>query len=304
MNVLVTGGAGFIGGHVASALTACGHHPVVVDRLDSGRSRYLPDSQEVPVFTLDVRNVDAVVAAIPPCDVVIHLAAQISVPIGENHPRLMAEDNVTGTVAALEIARAVGAREFRLASTAAIYGDPEGILPVTEGSRLAPLSFYGISKQSAELFCRHFCLRQDMVPVILRLANVYGPGQSATGEGGVVSQFADRLLRDQPLTRHGDGEQTRDFIYVGDVAQAFCHRLGESHALTVNIGTGMRTSVNQLGQEMARAAGRPLRWNVEPPRPGDIRDSVFDPATARQWGFVAGTSLSTGIAETLRAWAE
>lgn len=302
MNVLVTGGAGFIGAHVVNALTARGHRPVVVDRLDSGRSRYLPDAREVPVIPLDVRNVDDVLAAVPPCDVVIHLAAQISVPVGETHPRLMAEDNVTGTVAALEIARALGAREFRFASTAAVYGDPGELLPVTERSRLNPLSFYGISKQSAELFCGHYCGMHGIVPVILRLANVYGPGQSAVGEGGVVSRFAERLLGSQPLVRHGDGEQTRDFVYVGDVAQAFCHRLGQTEALTVNIGTGLRTSVNQLGSEMARAAERPLHWTLEPPRLGDIRDSVFDPTTAQQWGFVATTALSAGLALTLSAW--
>lgn len=300
MRVLVTGGAGFIGSHVVRHLLDEGHEPWVVDRLDSGRSAYLPD---VPLLIADVREWERVVRFCRSANIVLHLAAEASVPAGESNPLSMAEDNVAGTVAALMAAQQLGAQEFRLASTAAVYGDPKGHLPIRETHALRPLSFYGLSKQSAETFVARFSRTRGFTAVILRLANVYGPGQTAHGEGGVVANFCERIVHRLPLVRHGDGEQTRDFIYVGDVARAFVHRLGRSPSNSMNVGTGQRTSVNRLGEILATLAGVPLAWDQSPPRVGDIRDSVFDPAKAKRWGFTFETALMDGLRQTLEAWA-
>jgi UDP-glucose 4-epimerase len=300
VRVLVTGGAGFIGAHVTNALVRAGHAPVVVDRLDRGPSPYLPP--DVPLIVEDVRHVDAVVKAVGPVDAVVHLAARISVPEGEENPLPLVEDNVAGTMAALVVAERLGAREFRFASTAAVYGDPRGRLPLAERRRLRPESFYGLSKQAAEDLVRHFAQTRGMAAVILRLANVYGPGQTASGEGGVVAQFCDRLGRNLPLRRHGDGEQTRDFLYVADAARAFVHRLGEGTQGTYNVGTGTATSVNHLGALLAACAGRPLAWEDAPPRPGDVRASVFDVRLSRRWGYTAAVTLEEGLARTWEAW--
>ena len=301
MRVLVTGGAGFIGAHVVHALLDAGHRPVVLDRLDFGVHpllRGLP----LPLIEGDVTDPDAVVDALDRFEIVIHLAAQISVPFGESHPRLVMADNVAGTAGALELAEAVGAREFRWASSAAVYGDPQGRLPVTEESPVAPESFYGLSKWAAERLVEHFGATHALTPVTLRLANVYGPGQRTAGEGGVVARFMDRLAEGAPFVREGDGTQTRDFIYVGDVAQAFVHRLGTTPAVLLNIGTGEQTSVNRLGDVVARQAGRSPRWEEAPPRPGDIKESVFDPGPAAFWGFRAKTPLEQGLRQTWEHW--
>jgi UDP-glucose 4-epimerase len=300
VRVLVTGGAGFIGAHVTEALLLAGHEPVVVDRLDRGRSPYLPDA--VALVPEDVRRVDAVVRAVAAADAVIHLAARVSVPEGEQDPLALVEDNVAGTMAALVLAERLGAREFRFASTAAVYGDPRGRLPLAERRALRPESFYGLSKQAGEDLVRRFGATRNITPVVLRLANVYGPGQTAAGEGGVVAQFCDRLARGLPLVRHGDGEQTRDFVYVGDVARAFVHRLGRGPAGTYNVGTGTATSVNRLGSLLAACAERPLAWEDAPPRPGDVRASVFDVRRSRRWGFAAAVALEEGLARTWEAW--
>ena len=301
MRVLITGGAGFIGAHVVHALLDAGHHPVILDRLDFGVHPFLA-GLPVSLIEGDVTDPDAVVDGLERCDAVIHLAAQISVPFGESHPRQMMEDNVAGTAGALELAEAVGAREFRWASSAAVYGDPGGRLPVTEESPLAPESVYGLSKWAAEELVDHVGASRRITTVTLRLANVYGPGQRTAGEGGVVARFMDRLAEGAPFVREGDGRQTRDFIYVSDVARAFLHRLGSSPRVRLNIGTGEATSVNRLGELVARQENRTPMWEEAPPRPADIRDSVFDPGPAAFWGFRAEIPLAEGLRRTWERW--
>jgi UDP-glucose 4-epimerase len=301
MRVLVTGGAGFIGAHVVHALLDGGHHPVILDRLDFGVHPFLA-GLPLAIIEGDVTDPDAVVDALGRFDAVIHLAAQISVPFGESHPRQLMADNVAGTAGALELAEAVGAREFRWASSAAVYGDPQGRLPVTEESTVAPESFYGLSKWAGERAVEHFGSARGLCTVTLRLANVYGPGQRTAGEGGVVARFMDRLAEGAPFVREGDGQQTRDFIYVGDVARSFVHRLGASPSVLLNIGTGEATSINRLGELVAQQDNRSPRWEDAPPRPADIRDSVFDPEPAAFWGFRAETVLARGLQLTWEHW--
>ena len=299
MKVLVTGGAGFIGAHVVRALIRAGHEPLVLDRLDFGVNSWLP---EVPLVQGDVADPAAVRPLLPPVAVVIHLAAQISVPVAESDPVATARDNVVGTVGALELAAQLGAREFRWASSAAVYGDPTGAVPIVEDSSVAPQSIYGLTKWGAERLAAHLAAIRGVNLVTLRLANVYGPGQRTAGEGGVVARFCDALADGDAMVREGDGEQTRDFIYVEDVARAFLVRLGSSPSVLFNIGTGEATSVNRLGQLLAEAAGRSALWRDAAPRPADIRDSVFDPEPARRWGFQAQTPLAEGLALTWRHW--
>jgi UDP-glucose 4-epimerase len=302
LRVVVTGGAGFLGAHVVRALIHEGHEPVVVDRLDHGRSAWLPAA--VPLIADDVRHWESAAQAVGTAEVVIHLAAQASVPAGERDPVRHVEDNVTGTAAALRLADAVEARGFRFASTAAVYGDPGAALPLREDAPLRPLSVYGIAKRAGEDLVAHWARTRGRAAVVLRPANIYGPGQSAGGEGGVVARFCERLARGAPLGRYGDGEQTRDFIYVGDAARAFVHRLDslDPGLLVLNLGTGRATTVNRLGACLGDIAGRPVTWEDLPPRAGDIRDSVFDVGALTTWGFVPATSLTAGLSATWEAW--
>ena len=302
MRVVVTGGAGFLGAHVVRALIQAGHEPVVVDRLDHGRSPWLPSA--VPLIADDIRHWESVARDVGSAAIVIHLAAQASVPAGERDPVGHMEDNVTGTAAALCLADAVGARGFRFASTAAVYGDPGGSRPLREDTPLRPVSVYGIAKRTGEDLVAHWVRSHARSALIFRPANIYGPGQSAGGEGGVVARFCERLTLGAPLGRFGDGGQTRDFIYVGDAARAFVHRLDASDPglLVLNLGTGRATSVNRLGAYLGDIAGRAVVWEDLPPRAADIRDSVFDVTALAAWGFVAETSLVDGLAKTWKAW--
>jgi UDP-glucose 4-epimerase len=300
MRVLVTGGAGFLGAHVVRRLVDLGHDVVVVDRLDHGRPAWLPP---VPLLVHDVREWEVLAERVGAADVLLHLAAQASVPAGEAHPVPHLEDNVVATQAALCLADALNVREFRLASTAAVYGNPE-TLPLAEDLPLKPISVYGIAKAAAEWLTRHWAARHGRPAVILRPGNIYGPGQRGEGEGGVVAQFCRQLREGRPLRRFGDGYQTRDFIYVADAAAAFCHRLGNpgtNGALVLNLGTGVATSVNTLGSLLAAAAERPLAWEDRPPRPADIRHAVFDIRRLKAWGFTPTTSLAEGLSRTWEA---
>ncbi len=308
MKLLVTGGAGFVGTHVVHAARSLGHEVVVVDRLVRGPAGPWPP--DVPLIAEDVRHPQRVAPHVGRADVVLHLAADASVPHGERAPLAMAEDNLAGTAGALELAEAVHARQFRFASSAAVYGDPGPHLPLSEAAPLAPLSFYGWSKWAGEAWCRHFAESRGMELVIFRPANIYGPGQDSSGEGGVVARFAERLAAGAPLVREGSGEQVRDYIHVRDVAAALLHRLGDpvpppgsSEAWVFNVGTGVGVTVNALGEALAAVARRPVVWEPAPPRPGDIFASVFDTARLHAWGFRPAVPLPEGLRETWQSFA-
>ncbi|MCY0897452.1 MAG: NAD-dependent epimerase/dehydratase family protein [Firmicutes bacterium] len=294
MRVLVTGGAGFIGSHVVDALRSGGHEVVVLDNLSHGSREVLPPS--VPFIEGDILEPDQWVAAVGSVDVVIHLAAQIRVEYAESHPEVDVRTNVEGTVRILQAARALGAREIRFASSAAVYGDNPHV-PLAEDATCAPISYYGLDKWTGEHYVRFEESRGGLAAVILRLANVYGPRQRTAGEGGVVAVFAEALARGDRPWIHGDGQQTRDFISVWDVARAFTHRLGSPEASgTYNIGTETATTVNTLWQHLAQIAGvdvKAVRYG--PARPGDIRHSRLRTARARQWGFEPRVPLVEGL---------
>lgn len=311
MRVLVTGAAGFIGSHLVDRLLADGHEVVGVDDLSSGGRANLPATDtgtaSAPAgffrfHCADVRCpelVELVEAERP--QVLCHLAAQVSVARSVAAPLDDAQANVLGTVTALEAARRAGARRVVFASSVAVYGIPPA-LPVGPDTRTDPRSPYAAAKLSGETYLRTYRALHGIEGVTLTLANVYGPRQTPDGEAGVVSIFTDRLLRGEPTQTFGTGTQTRDYVYVVDVADAFARAcLGRTHG-RFNIGTGVQTSDVQLHRTVAEAAGSTQEPAPAPPRPGDLPAMAVDPVPARTGlGWRPGTGLSDGLAATV-AW--
>lgn len=302
MRVVVTGGAGFIGSHVCDRLVADGHEVVAVDNLSAGNPAWL--APPVRLIVGDVRDPSPWQGEVGSCDAVIHLAAQISVPDAQSRPVYDLDVNVKGTVAMLEAARQWGARDFRMASSAAVYGNNEN-LPLSEDEPPAPAAFYGLGKWAAEQYLLLYAATHGMGALALRLANVYGPRQRGEGEGAVVAAFCQAVTEGRMPVIHGDGLQTRDFVAVSDVAAAFVHRLGRpGPARPYNVSTGQAITIWDLWRTVARVAGvpaEPVRHG--PARDGDIRASCLNPDRAREWGFVPSVPLERGLADTLRYFA-
>lgn len=299
MRVLVTGGAGFIGSHVVEALLARDHQVVVVDNLSHGlRDNVSPRAQFIQG---DILNPEAWRSQVGQADAMIHLAAQISVPVSEDEPESDVRTNVLGTVGMLQTAQQLGCREFRFASSAAVYGDNPRV-PLDEDEAGVPLSYYGLDKCIAEFYVRHEDGKGTLKGMVLRLANVYGPRQRTQGEGGVVAIFSEALAHGTRPVIFGDGGQTRDFIYVGDVAEAFAWKLGEpGPGMTLNIGTETAVTVDAVWRLLADLAGQSAD-GVEhgPERSGDIRHSRLKTVRAAAWGFQARTPLKEGLRETFQ----
>lgn len=301
MRALVTGGAGFIGSHVVDALLAAGHQVLVVDDLSTGNPAHLAPAARLEV--LDIRSGPPLLRlgdSYRP-QAVFHLAAQASISRSVADPARDAAINILGSLNVLELAARTGA-VLVYASSAACYGNPT-TLPIDEQLLPAPRSPYGASKLAVEHYTAARTATHGLCGVSLRLANVYGPRQSALGEAGVVAVFAERARTGQPVVIDGDGEQTRDFVYVGDVARAFVAAGGGPPGV-YNIGTGCATSINGLWAQvealLVAHGRRPPAPTHGPARPGDIRHSVFDCSRARQsLGWHAETRLEAGLALTL-----
>jgi UDP-glucose 4-epimerase len=302
MKVLVTGGAGFVGSHVVDRLVADGHTVEVIDNLATGRRERVHRAARLHVCDLRDARLDEVVTAAQP-DTVIHVAAQAAVSRSVADPRFDASVNVVGTIALLEACRHAGARRIVYTSTGgAAYGDTT-VLPTPEDHPLRPSSPYGVSKTSAERYLDCWVGLTGISALTLRLANVYGPRQDPAGEAGVVAIFSSRLLGGLPCIVNGDGEQTRDYVYVGDVADAVARAVTSPTAGGVaNIGTGAETTVNELYRQLARLAGVSRAAEHAPPRPGEQRRSVLDASRAKALlGWTALTPLDDGLRQTL-AW--
>ncbi len=302
MRVLVTGGAGFIGSHVVERLLAAGHAVSVVDSLDRGSRDNLtgPLARGVPLHEIDIRNpaLRDVLAAERP-EIVMHLAAQVDVRISVADPVLDADVNVAGSLNLLEGARAAGVRKVIVTSSGGcIYGEPKA-LPVKETYKGTPESPYGISKRVLHEYLAFYRQAYGLDWTVLALGNVYGPRQDPLGEAGVVSIFLGAMLAGRQPVIYGDGKQTRDFVYVGDVADAFMRALGKGSGTVFNIGTGEETTVLELWEACARASRYTGEVRFAEARLGELQRIALDYARAKKrLGWEPVTSLSDGIAAT------
>ena len=302
MNVLVTGGAGFVGSHVVDRLLAASHTVHVLDNLATGRRERVPAAARLHVCDLRDARLDTVITAARPA-VVVHVAAQAAVSRSVSDPRHDASVNVLGTIALLESCRRAGVpRTVYISTGGAAYGDTD-VLPTPEDHPIRPASPYGISKVTAERYLEVWAALTGASGLTLRLANVYGPRQDPAGEAGVIAIFASRLLSGVRCVVNGDGDQTRDYVYVGDVADAVALAVSSPDAVGIaNIGTGIETTVNDLYRRLARLTN--VRGDAEhaPAKPGEQRRSVLDATRAKSLlGWSATTPLDEGLTQTV-AW--
>jgi UDP-glucose 4-epimerase len=292
--VLVTGGAGFIGSHVAEALVARGEDVVVLDDLSSGKRENLPEGVEL--VEGDVREPqDELFAGVKPT-VCYHLAAQIDVRVSVARPDHDAQINVLGTVNLLQASLEHGTQVVFSSTGGAIYGECDG--PATEDAPRLPISPYGTSKLAAEEYLATYNRLYGTRHVALRYGNVYGPRQDPHGEAGVVSIFFSTLLGNEAPKVFGDGAQTRDYVYVGDIARATLAAGGRDGGV-YNVGTGRETSVVELLDLCQQIVGTRFDATFMPPRPGEIQRSVLDPSRAvDELGWRPEHSLEDGLRET------
>ncbi|MGP1471321.1 MAG: NAD-dependent epimerase/dehydratase family protein [Schwartzia sp. (in: firmicutes)] len=300
MKVLITGGAGFIGSHLAAHLQAMGDEPVALDNLSVGRRENLPAHVRfIEADVLDASLEDTVGAG--QFDAIVHLAGQTMVNASVEDPAFDARENVLGTIQVLEAARKGGVRRVIFASTAAAYGDvPQEALPILEERALAPLSFYGLSKVTAEGYLALYQRLFGIEYVVLRFANVYGERQGDGGEGGVISIFARAAAEGKTLTIFGDGRQTRDFVYAGDIAAGIRAALyTASPNAAYNLSTASETSLLVLVDLLSEAAGRTIVPAYGAERPGDIYRSALSNEKAKRFlGWQPTTALVEGLRRT------
>lgn len=299
MEILITGGAGFIGSHILAQLQGRRDMDVVVfDNLSSGSKEHVPAGMELVEGDIcDEAAVDALFAD-HHFDAVVHLAAQTMVPFSVDHPVEDCQINLEGVLHVLEACRTHGTGHILFSSSAAVYGDNLHI-PLKETERLVPTSPYGITKMTTEHYLRVYHELYGMDATVFRFANVYGERQGEKGEGGVVSIFCKLLSQRQGITVFGDGNQTRDFVYAGDIAQTIIRALPLKGCHTMNVSTGQETSINDLIRSFEKAVGYTVPVQYTAPRTGDILRSVLsNEALKRDLGFVPAMDLEEGIRRT------
>jgi UDP-glucose 4-epimerase len=300
MRVLLTGGAGFIGSHVADHLLRRGHEVAIVDDLSSGKRENI--SEGARFYEMDIRSgCDRAFEEFEP-EALSHQAAQMDVRRSVREPAFDADVNVLGTIGLLENCVRYGVGKVVFASTGgAIYGEQHEF-PAPEDHPQYPVSPYGVSKLAGERYLNYYRAQYGLPYVVLRYANVYGPRQDPHGEAGVVAIFCGNLAAGRPSTINGTGEQTRDYVYVEDVAHANVLALeGEAPSGAYNIGTGSETSVNQLYELLLEISGKDLPPEHGPAKPGEQLRSSVDPTLAGHvldWRL--GVGLADGLRETLR----
>ncbi|PFP28945.1 UDP-glucose 4-epimerase [Bacillus sp. AFS073361] len=298
MKVLVTGGAGFIGSHVVDLLIQSGYEPIVVDNLRSGNKAFVPPNVRFIRMDISSPKIEAVFERERP-DVVIHLAAQVDVASSIKNPVEDANQNILGTIRLLACSYKFNVKKFIFSSSCAVYGEKDDC-SIKETFPVHPLSFYGISKYTSEQYIQAFHRLFQLPYTILRYANVYGPRQSSNGEGGVISIFLKKVLNGEAPYISGDGEQTRDFVYVKDVARANVLSIETGTNGIFNIGTNSKTSINQLYQIITSLTNSNLLPNPMPVREGDIRYSRLDNTEAvNLLSWKPNFDLQTGLNETL-----
>jgi UDP-glucose 4-epimerase len=304
--VLVTGGAGFIGAGLVERLLAEGEEVDVIDDLSTGSLANLGPARAMAdgrfkFHRLDIRHpgLAELVASRRP-EMIFHLAAQADVRVSVDNPAFDAEVNILGSLHVCQAAVAAGTRKVVFAgSGGTLYGVPES-LPVAESHTRRPISPYGVAKKAVGDYLHYYREVQGLDYTVLALANVYGPRQDPHGEAGVVAIFAGKLLAGETPTIYGDGEQTRDFVFVDDVVDAFARARHGGGGLLANVGTGAETSVNDLFRTMARLTGSEEPAVYAPARPGELQRSALDPSRlAAELGWKPLHSLEEGLARTL-----
>ena len=304
---MVSGGAGFIGSHLCDRLLAEGHTVVAVDDLSTGRIANLAEArgygQKFTFFNLDVRS-DGIMQLFErhEPEVVMHLAAQSSVAVSAQDPALDADINIMGLVNVLECAARSDARKVVFAASGGtLYGEARKFpLKETSAAKSRPVSPYGISKKAAIEYLDFYGRFRGLDWTALALGNVYGPRQDPSGEAGVVAIFAQSMLAGESPTIFGDGNQTRDYVFVDDAVHAFALAIGAGDGKLLNIGTGVETSVNRIYKLVADRVGFLHEPEMGPPRPGDLRRCALDSeAAAKAIGWKPWTHVEDGIAETV-----
>jgi UDP-glucose 4-epimerase len=298
MKIVVTGGAGFIGSHVTDAYVDAGHKVIVVDDLSTGRRENIHPGARLVEMNLNDPDLAGLFADERP-DVVNHHAANPSVSLSVREPGFDATQNVLGTISVLEAARLAGVQKcIYISSGGAMYGNPE-YLPIDEGHPSNPVSPYALSKHTGERYVGLYGLEHGLAWTSLRYANVYGPRQDPFGEAGVIAIFCQNLLDGIAPEIHWDGEQTRDFVYVGDCARANLLALEAGDGEAYNVGTGVGTSINELLYTLLDVTGRQVEPRRGPRRAGDARHSYLDcTRIERDLHWHAEVSLDQGLART------
>jgi UDP-glucose 4-epimerase len=304
MKTLITGGSGFIGSNIVALLTKEGHEITVLDNLSSGYRTNLDPFPQVKFVEGDVRDAALVRKSAAGVEVIFHLAASVGNTRSIEHPITDSEINVIGTLNVLEAARHGGVRKVVFSSSAGIFGELK-TLPIREDHPVEPDSPYGASKLGAEKLCLAYAKLYPLEAVCLRYFNVYGVNQRYDAYGNVIPIFAHRMLNCEPVIVFGDGEQTRDFINVRDVAQAnYQAAMARGVSGAFNLGSATRITINRLVELMAEASGIRPEVRFGPPRPGDVRDSLADVSAAQsRIGFRPSVELLPGLTEYM-AWAK
>ncbi len=306
LNVIVTGGAGFIGSATSELLVSKGYFPVIVDNLYSGSidniSKILKDKKgkliKVDVSKINEMN-EVLKELMGEVGGIIHLAAMINLEEVARDPQRALEVNVIGTLNVLELARKYDVERVVYASSVAVYGEPQR-LPIDEGHPKKPANLYGLTKLYGEMLLWLYRDLYGLKPIALRYFNVYGPRMRPGPYAGVIYKFIISLLRKEPPVIYGDGNQTRDFVYVGDVAEANVKALESDYVGAVNVGTGNEVSINDLFRMISELIGSSVKPMRAPPRPGDVRRSRADISLAREkLGWTPRVDLLEGLRRTI-----
>ncbi len=299
MRILITGGAGFIGSHLADALLAAGHDVTIIDNLSTGTKKFISPAAEF--IEADIRDPKiSEIFASHHFDVVYHEAAQTMVPVSINDPHYDADENIMGLLSILENARKTGVKKVIFSSSAAIYGDNTK-LPLVETEKPQPESFYGLTKWMTEEYLALYHKLYGLHYTVLRYSNVYGPRQGANGEGGVIYIFSKALAEGKEITIFGDGKQTRDFISVHDIVAANVAALTQGNEEIMNVSTATEISLTDLAEKMVDLAGLPRSYiHYGPERTGDIyRSSLSNEKIKKLLGWAPAYDLEKGLADTL-----
>jgi UDP-glucose 4-epimerase len=299
MKILVTGGGGFIGSHLVDLLLSQHHSVVVLDNFSTGHRSNLPvDNVFLKIIEGDIRNSERVESAVSGCDAVVHLAAVASVQASVDDPLGTHEVNLVGTVNLLEAAKNHGIYRFVFASSAAVYGNTETV-PVSETTQLSPLTPYAADKLSSEYYIDFYRRQYDLSPAIFRFFNIFGPRQDPSSPySGVISIFMQRAISGDPITVFGDGEQSRDFVYVADLVQLLANAVGMKNPpyRPMNVGNEVQTNLKQLLGYIGEFTANPLNVTFSEPRPGDIKHSLADNrSVCQEMGYENKYPVGSGL---------